>query len=440
MTENNKPDAKEFLEKYLIEPLVGMFDEIFENVRRTDNKLITFQKKLKEIPAWKENTELAIYIKLLDDKCPFLDELITALYLFHIKGISSIQNTNTSNVQISLPGKPVFIHNILIQMAKSFYEKPQIFRDNNKTEKARVAQLAIDAYITKSLPVKDILNAYIAGSVHPSSNGNIVVLQSNNPNSSLIEQVKMEISNIGSNLLNNNHNGIHEIKNLQSRNMSLPHDDPVLDSTAVTTPFSSSEESENSTSPSNSNDESNIPDTASSEAPPSVLEITRNVEPEEKTIVESAPTPKVAAKESTVDIFPEIVAPITVASTQENSLTTTTIADTKISKTKTVKIAVSPVPSSTKATTTVNKKAKSKEKDKITVEKTGDTTKKQQQPKKMSVTTKAQAKKASSSDTVSTSNLSKKQQRELLDEILRYTRTKELVTPSFFSDAESKET
>ena len=41
--------------------------------------------------------------------------------------------------------------------------------------------------------------------------------------------------------------------------------------------------------------------------------------------------------------------------------------------------------------------------------------------------------------TVSTSSLTRKQQKDLLDEILRYTRTKEMVTPSFFSDADSKE-
>ena len=40
---------------------------------------------------------------------------------------------------------------------------------------------------------------------------------------------------------------------------------------------------------------------------------------------------------------------------------------------------------------------------------------------------------------VSTSSLTRKQQKDLLDEILKYTRTKEMVTPSFFSDADSKE-
>jgi Family of unknown function (DUF5764) len=470
-----KSDAQALLQEYIIEPILGLFDDMFEDVRRRDNRLMTFQRKLKEIPHWRADVELATYVNILDGRCGFLNELITALYLYHIKNIASIQNAHASNVQISLPPKNTFIHNIMVAMAKAFYEDPMMFRRNARAEKEAVAHRAVESYIAKSLPVKDILDAYIAASINPGREGNVVVLHDSNPVLPLLEQVRSEVSNFSSNLAHQMTNLNHAAAPAKGGPNAAEPATPATPLTPHSFPSPGDEEDEggspeetpsatplisggsNVTAPStlgftpapgkhnHNNTASVMPGAAA--APPAAADV--------KTIVESERG--ATAERTASDIFPDIKATsrtMTAALIPEASGAGSTAATLLQAEDAHAKpVAVRSIVSRNAGSATSASASSAAGADKKKAPRSGGAGKapgvggRGKKAAALVVVEKAAAAQrergagaSGTADSVSTSTLSKKQQRELLDEILKYTRTRELVTPSFFSDAESKET
>lgn len=395
-----KADVNGLLQEYMVLPLVDMFDKLWNEVRKGDDRIATFQRKLKDIPKWKLNIEVAHCIEQLDEQCSFINELITAMYLYHIKGIASLQNTSVSNVQFHLPSKAEFVHNILILMAKSYYEKPLIFRMDEKLQKLQIAHMAVEMYISKSLPVKAILDAYIASSVEPNEHKNVVILREENQPNAIVSELKSHMNALETNI----------VTNLQS-NLGTNKKVIVSKPGSLSTTIDINDISEDLTRDSLfSRKKATLTLTpkkgmSSLTSPESTVESIAAV----KTIVKSAtPTPQEAAL--SLNILPEIHASAPkkdVLSRKQDAKDD--VKDTKNAKDSTI--------SSIQDTTVVSTR-------KVVPSKTPKTRAKKASPEKQSV---------------STSSLSRKQQKDLLDEILRYTRTKEMVTPSFFSDADSKE-
>lgn len=444
----SKPDVQGLLQEYLVDPLVQIFDDLFAEVRARDNCLVTFQMKLREIPSWHEHDQVRRCMALLAEKCPFLNELVTALFLSYIKNISAIRNTAASTVRIQMPTKPAFIHGVLVAMAKQYYENPFMFRRNDREAKLAVAHQAVDTCVVKALPVKDILDAYIGTQDSSQAEDGCLVLNSEfhgqpseasnaagvAASSQLIHRVIREAQENGIIPAANANLGDHpagapaspssdesdassSYGSAGSTTDSLP-ENPIAQGELAGSP---SPDAPSPDAPGKAEADDKAEDEAEDKAPPRAESAAAPPPRAEdiKVIVSSAKSSSTASE--SLDILPEVAGPMTGGSTTDERE-----ADAPPPP---------PQPPPPKKPSP-RKRAAAGSKASATSTASGA------RPREGGVAKRsvnAPARPVASA-AVSTGKLTKSQQQKLLDEILMYTRTREMVTPSFFSDADSKET
>lgn len=144
----------------LITPVLGVFDQVYEESVKKDGHIRTFQLLLKEVPAW-SSLKVASICNQVRTSCDCLSELVSALFLSHIKILSSIKNAKMANVKVKIPKQEKFIHAVLIETARKFYENPIVFRKKDLATKEAYVMEAIETAVRKFLPLKDILSAYL---------------------------------------------------------------------------------------------------------------------------------------------------------------------------------------------------------------------------------------------------------------------------------------
>lgn len=145
---------------FLVTPILSVFDEIYMRAMSIDGHIVTFQKALKEIPHWTTHT-VSQCCDRIQKSCDFLPQLITALFLSHIKILSSIKITKISHIRIKVPKREKFLHAVLIESAKAFYEDPLMFRRRDTEKKRNAVMTSIDSIVRRFLPLKDVLDAYL---------------------------------------------------------------------------------------------------------------------------------------------------------------------------------------------------------------------------------------------------------------------------------------
>lgn len=145
---------------HIVTPVLGIFQDIYASSQRRDPRLAYFQKQLKAVPNWTSLT-LAEKCSPILQSCDFLPELVSALFLSHIRILASIKVSKLARVKVKIPKSEKFLHAVMIETAKAFYETPQAFRSETVEVRRRMVAGAIDAVIRKMLPVKDILTAYL---------------------------------------------------------------------------------------------------------------------------------------------------------------------------------------------------------------------------------------------------------------------------------------
>ena len=131
--------------------------------------LYVFQNQLKLIPQWNQNIlneEVNRIIKT--SQCEWLEDLVTAVFISHIKILSSIRG-DSSTINLKVPKSDVFIHQCYIEVAREIWKNPYLFLDKgNKLEymanlreiDTLIAQ-CINETLRKMLPIKNIVKDYI---------------------------------------------------------------------------------------------------------------------------------------------------------------------------------------------------------------------------------------------------------------------------------------
>lgn len=145
---------------FLVTPILAIFDEVFDRSMAVDGRITTFQRALKEIPHWTTHI-VAQCCDRIQKSCDFLPQLITALFLSHIKILSSIKITKISHIRVKVPKREKFLHAVLIETAKAMYEDPLVFRRKDHERKRGIVMHAIDTVVRRFLPLKDVLDAYL---------------------------------------------------------------------------------------------------------------------------------------------------------------------------------------------------------------------------------------------------------------------------------------
>lgn len=155
------------LKKYLVPLIQEGFVSIYEDSaeENSDNPLIQFQTFLKEIPRWNQ-TILDAETKRIKDRCPFLMDCVTAIFVSHVKILASVRlGGNHSNIRIKIPTPEIFVHSIYIAAAEPFYYDPEPFsevlaRKNVETIRNTI-EYCIDDTISGMIPIQNILQEYL---------------------------------------------------------------------------------------------------------------------------------------------------------------------------------------------------------------------------------------------------------------------------------------
>lgn len=156
---------KHYLTPLIQEGFVSIYDDAVIN-DDTGNVLRQFQIYLKQIPRWNQ-TILEQETKRIKDKCPFLMDLVTAIFVSHVKILASVRlGGNHNNIKIKIPTSEIFIHSVYVNSAEKFYYEPQPFADLLKRKNVDLVKDTIDETIEETIstmiPIQSILQEYLS--------------------------------------------------------------------------------------------------------------------------------------------------------------------------------------------------------------------------------------------------------------------------------------
>ena len=155
---------KNYLSPIIEEGFVSMWEDSLEE--SNNQPIEQFQIYLKDIKNWNQ-TILEDETKRIIDKCSFLMELVTAIFISYVKILGSVRlGKNENNIKIRIPTPDIFIHNVYINSGESFFYNPELFQNhedrNNKNEIKSIIESNIEETITQMIPIKNILQEYLS--------------------------------------------------------------------------------------------------------------------------------------------------------------------------------------------------------------------------------------------------------------------------------------
>jgi len=166
--------------KCIIAPLIFQgFNSIYsDSVKITNGKntLYKFQELLKEIPKWNQ-TILQEESKRIKRKCPYIMDIVTAIFVSNVKILASIRlKGNNENIKVKIPTSDIFIHSIYIESAQKIFYNPFLFYhkhgnnhiliENNKKQTIEIIRNCVDETIREMLPFDEILQEYLVNALN----------------------------------------------------------------------------------------------------------------------------------------------------------------------------------------------------------------------------------------------------------------------------------
>jgi hypothetical protein len=178
-------DAKNEYTHQLVEvvcvPILAVFDRMYRAAASQKTPLRTFQRMLQEIPDW-NNHAIRDHTDTISRRCPWFSELLTAVFVSHVKVLTSVRLSGSKpNIKVKVPSNESFVHLLMVEMAREFYTNPYMFKEGGKDAKMAVLNAAVEKSVRKMLPVRDILRAYLGGTVDDDRNYNDVSSESEEP-------------------------------------------------------------------------------------------------------------------------------------------------------------------------------------------------------------------------------------------------------------------
>ena len=166
---------REYTEQLVIFLRDAMHDEFYllwkQSVDSAD-PMMNFQERLEEIVDWDEKTMIKNTDQCISKTgCNFLDDLITAVFVAHMKILISIKNTNSKDhYRLQVPTTNKFVYECMIQCSREFWKSPYLFYQNESENKIKKVQIqknlrqaeniisdCVKHTIRAMLPVKEIV-------------------------------------------------------------------------------------------------------------------------------------------------------------------------------------------------------------------------------------------------------------------------------------------
>ena len=114
-----RDEYSEQLKRHLTPLIQEGFASIYDDslIEDEENPLRQFQIFLRQIPKWNQ-TILEQETKRIKDKCPFLMDCVTAIFVSHVKILASVRlGGSHSNIKIKIPTAEIFIHSVYVLLS-----------------------------------------------------------------------------------------------------------------------------------------------------------------------------------------------------------------------------------------------------------------------------------------------------------------------------------
>lgn len=168
---------REYTEQLVIFLKAAIYDELYviwkESIEvNQKDPMMVFQEKLEEIVDWDEKSMIQRTDSCVNKSgCKFIDELITAVFVAHMKILMSVKNdTKKDRYKLQVPTTNKFIYECLMQCSRELWKSPYLFYQNELENKIKRVQMqknlrevesiisdAIRTTIRSMLPVKEIV-------------------------------------------------------------------------------------------------------------------------------------------------------------------------------------------------------------------------------------------------------------------------------------------
>jgi hypothetical protein len=162
----------------VIEGIKSIFNESWKLCADNDEVvkyLMTFQNLLCRVPKWNSIIVEEERKRIIDRSgCNYLEDLITCVHIIQLKVLTSIRVGNKQKkIDIAIPKLDAFIHKVYINVARKVYMNIYLFEKNitplqqqkNSRELEIIVQECILTTIRESIPVEEIIRAYMDESV-----------------------------------------------------------------------------------------------------------------------------------------------------------------------------------------------------------------------------------------------------------------------------------
>lgn len=150
------------IQQDIYEILKSIFNDSQEKNIRRKISYSNFQLELKEVPQW-TSYKLDSKIKDIIKKYAFLMDLITAIFVSHVKILACVRlKSDDKSIKIKVPNLSTFLHKLLIKCCETLYYEPQLI-NSEKCRLIEIISISIEDTIANQIPIEYILNEYLAG-------------------------------------------------------------------------------------------------------------------------------------------------------------------------------------------------------------------------------------------------------------------------------------
>ena len=185
---------------YILSPeiyivLKNIYNESQQMKKKRSISLRNYQILLKRIPVW--NTILIQkHTKDIKSKIPYLLDLITAIFVSHVKILACVRlKADSKSIQVKVPNLDVFLHKIIITNAEKIYYNPEIILKKKEIVIELISE-TIEETIRNQIPIDKILTEYLAGVFDEESeekiNGNLPEINNDNEEEEELEELEEE--------------------------------------------------------------------------------------------------------------------------------------------------------------------------------------------------------------------------------------------------------
>ena len=150
------------LQPRIYEILKGVFTQSQNENKRNRISFSKFQIELKSVPNWTDY-KLEEKIKKTKESYPYLMDLITAIFVSHVKILACVRlSEDEKSIKIKVPSLNTFLHKIIINMAEQIYYNPRIIEEG-KEKIYNLITSSINDTIGNQIPIQFILTEYLSG-------------------------------------------------------------------------------------------------------------------------------------------------------------------------------------------------------------------------------------------------------------------------------------